>query len=200
MKIYGNVNFQQNAVKQLALSVETEFPDQPVVGRVVFKNKVVYICVDLAGGVPAWVPLTNEIDTYIHNQGNPSATWTFQHNLNSGTVQVQVYDGDGYTIVPDNIQIVDRNTVTITFGTAQGGRAVAMVGSMTGNQKPSVSYEHQQTNPSTSWVVDHYLGFNPIVRVFIGNQEVQPESVTHDSVNRVTITFSSPQTGYVRLV
>ena len=62
MKSYGHINFQQNQIQQVALEVETNFPDVPVVGRLVFKDKVLYVCAEIALGTPVWIPLTNEIE------------------------------------------------------------------------------------------------------------------------------------------
>lgn len=50
-----------------------------------------------------------------------SSTWTVTHNLNSTNVIVQVVDAAGYVVIPNEIQIVDADTVTVTFGTVQTG-------------------------------------------------------------------------------
>jgi hypothetical protein len=53
---------------------------------------------------------------------------------------------------------------------------------------------------SDTWTVIHGLGYYPITRVFIGNQEVQPLSITHDSVNQTTIRFTTSQVGTAKFI
>jgi hypothetical protein len=203
MQSYGNINFNSNQAQQLALQVEYEFPATPVVGRILFKDKRVFICVEILGGLPVWIPLTNEIDTYVHRVpvANAATTWTVPHNLNTPYPIVQVYDINHNMMLPDNVIAIDNNTVEVTFATAAAGVAVAMHGnSLLGTEKMQYVYEHIQRNVSTVWVINHDLGYYPIVRVFIGNEEVQPDSITHNTVFTTTITFTAPQVGVARLV
>jgi hypothetical protein len=53
----------------------------------------------------------------------PTTTWTIPHNLNSENVIVQAFDQNKYVIIPNSIQIVDANTVQLTFSTVQSGVA-----------------------------------------------------------------------------
>jgi hypothetical protein len=53
----------------------------------------------------------------------PSATWDIPHNLNSENVIVQAFDENKFVIIPNSIQIVDANTVELTFNTVQSGTA-----------------------------------------------------------------------------
>ena len=201
MDFYGNINLLNNEMQKMVLQLETNFPTVPVVGRIVFKNKRVYICAEILAGVPAWIPLTNEIDTYIHVQATASTTWTITHNLKTGTPLVQIYDTDQRMVIPNEITIIDNNTVTITVTSVMAGRAVVMYGSITGgssNETPS--YEHYQTSPATTWTIPHGLGYYPIVRVFVGSTEIQPASIVHNSAFQTTITFSAVTAGYARLV
>lgn len=200
MKVHGHLNMQQNQVQQLVVQSESDFPTSPVVGRFLFKNKIVYVCVDLGGGTPVWVPLTREIETYIHTQASGATTWNIAHNLAAGTVNVQVYDNLNNAIIPNNITIVDNNNISIDFGVSISGRAIIIAGSMEGNSRSNYSYTHYQTSLSDTWVVVHGLGYNPVVRVFVGVNEVQPASIVHNTINQLTITFSSPQTGQARCI
>lgn len=62
-------------------------------------------------------------------------------------------------------------------------------------------FEHRQTVASDTWIVQHNLGFKPIIEVsaFDGGilKKAYPENVVHDNDNRVTITWSTPRTGFV---
>jgi hypothetical protein len=51
------------------------------------------------------------------------SVWTIQHNLDSENVIVQAFDDDKFVIIPNTIQIVDENTVKLTFSSAQNGTA-----------------------------------------------------------------------------
>jgi hypothetical protein len=199
MKFYGHANLQQNEVQNAALSTLTNFPDAPVVGQLAFVNSIVYICVG-AGALPVWVPLTREITSYTHSQGSASATWNITHNLNTTEVNVQVYGTDNKVLMPDEILVQTPTTATIYFNSAVAGKAVVVTGSFEGNPKPAYAFTFNQGSASTTWTIDHNLGYHPIVRVFIGLNEVQPSSIVHDTANRVTVTFTTPQVGYARLL
>ena len=201
MDFQGHINLNNNELQQAVLQTETNFPANAKAGRMVFKDKRVYMCVELSGGLPIWVPLTNEINTYLHTQSSASITWTITHNLNTVTPIVQFYDSTNSMFFPASVDNTDNNTVTVTFGSATTGRAVVMYGSITGNERATYAYTHYQTNTASSWVIDHNLGYYPIVRVFVGsNQEIQPYSVVHDTIYQTTVTFTQVYTGIARLI
>lgn len=199
MKFYGHADLSKNEIQNAALTTLSTFPSLPVVGMLAFVNSIVYICVT-AGSLPVWVPLTREITAYTHTQDTESSTWTVTHNLNTTSVNIQVYDGTNNVLIPNSVVTTGPNTCDITFGSIQAGRAVVITGHFDGNVKPTYAYTFHQTTASSTWVIVHNLGYNPIVRVFIGTSEVQPTSIVHDSINQMTITFSSPQVGYARLI
>ena len=200
MKFYGDIALQQNQLQQAVLELEADWPAAPKVGQLLFKNKIVYICIEIQAGVPVWIPLTRELTMYMHMQPNAASTWTIIHNLKSGTPVVQVWDVNSKMVIPNEIQVLDENSVNVNFGMAVAGRAVVITGSVEGAQRPSYSYEWTQTTLSDTWTIIHGLGYLPIVRVFIGNQEIQPLSITHDSNFQTTIRFSTAQTGMVKFI
>ena len=200
MKFLGTMDFQQNYLDNIAIRLDEAFPINPIVGQFVFKNKVLYICIEITNGLPVWCPLTKEITIYTHTQGIASETWTINHNLNTRGVIVTVYDSNDRVIIPDQIQVSNSNSVVVSVASNITGRAVVLTGHTDGNTAPSYAYEHYQTAPSTSWVINHNLDRNPIVRAFVGNQEVQPASITFTSPNTVTVTFSTAQSGYAKLI
>lgn len=200
MKIHGNISMQQNFVQQMALDVEENFPNPPVVGRIIFKDLRVYICVEISAGIPVWIPLTHEMTSYVHAQSSGNTTWAITHNLNTVTPSVQVYGTDSKMIIPDAVTITSNNVVTLTFGASFAGRAIILTGSSEGTQRVSYAYEWVQTTPASVWVVYHGLGYYPLTRVFIGQQEVQPSTIVHNSNTQTTITFSTAQVGIARFV
>lgn len=200
MRHFGNVNLQQNQLQNAVLPLAQSFPPTPKVGQIAFVNKIVYICVQDTPAPAVWVPLTREITVYTHIQETSAEEWTIRHDLNTTSVNIQVYGANNRMILPDEMEIINANTVVASFGDAFSGKAVVVSGHLDGNTKPTYAYTFYQTETTTTWTINHNLGYNPIVRVFIGTSEVQPQSVTHPSVNQAVITFSSPQVGYARLI
>jgi len=216
MKFYGNAHLQQNLIQDGVIPLDSAFPAAPRVGQVVFKDRILYICVEIQGGtqvankppgviqggLPVWVPLTNEVTVHNHIQTAPAAAWSISHNLNTTHVVVMCYDDspNRRKILPNEIVILGNSNVEVQWSSAQAGKAVVVTGHLEGNRKPNFAYEHYQTNPSTTWVIPHGLGRFPVIRVFIGNQEVQPASVTFNDLDTVTVTFSTPQVGSAKLI
>ena len=64
---------------------------------------------------------------YEYVQNAPSMVWSIQHNSASTKVQATVWDETNTAILPDAMTIVDGNTVFITFGSPQAGRAILMI-------------------------------------------------------------------------
>jgi len=60
----------------------------------------------------------------IKSSFTDSSTWVVNHNLDTDTPLVQVYDSNDYQIIPQTLRITDTNTVTITFSTAESGHVV----------------------------------------------------------------------------
>lgn len=52
-----------------------------------------------------------------------ASTWTIEHNLNSENVIVQIFDDTKSVVIPNSIQIIDADTVVVTFSTAITGTA-----------------------------------------------------------------------------
>ena len=200
MKFYGHANLQQNELQNAALSTLSNFPVLPVVGQLAFVNSIVFICISNLNDLPIWVPMTREITAYTHSQPTGASTWSITHGLNTTSVNVQIFDSFNKMVIPDEIEVTGPNTVNVTLAAAMTGRAVVLSGHFDGNVKPTYSFTFYQNSASTTWVIQHNLGYNPIVRVFIGTAEVQPQSIVHDSTNQVTITFSTAQVGYARLI
>jgi len=200
MKFYGNANLQQNLLQQPALELVSYFPETPVVGQIAFTGNVVYICISLNNGTPIWIPLTAEISAYTYFQTTAATTWTINHPLNTSALNVQVWDNTNTMVQVDAITIVSSSQVTITMPDAMTGKAVLITGVFDGNPKPTYAYEQTQVSPSTTWVITHNLGRYPGVEVFIDYQEVEPENITFTSLDVVTITFNTAQSGYVKLI
>lgn len=103
-------------------------------------------------------------------------------NVSTVTNTITVTDGDNSTTV---VTVPVTNTVTATTVGPQG--------------PAGVGYLHQQTSSSTTWVINHNLGFRPAIELFdSGSQEIDGD-VAHPSVNQAIITLSPATTGTARL-
>jgi hypothetical protein len=111
-----------------------------------------------------------------------------------------VYDTLNRVIIPGEVQINTASQIEVSLAAPAQGSVVILSGVTQGNTAPVYAYEFYQTTLSTTWVIPHGLGTHPIVRVFIGNQEVQPETITFDNANQITITFATPQVGQAKLI
>ena len=204
MKFYGHADLNNNQIQNMALELEDNFPLNPVVGRVVFRQHRVYIAADTVDGNTTWIPLTNTINMHYHTQGSKQVVWEVTHNLGTTTPLIQIYDDTTQTMfIPQDITIVDNNVVRVTMSVPTSGRAVVMSGEVSGGGGTSAqptSYTHDQTTPSDGWVINHNLGYNPFVRIFIGNEEVTPDTIIHNSITQTVIQFTTPRVGVARLM
>lgn len=57
-----------------------------------------------------------------------SSTWVVNHNLDTPNAIAQVYDSEGYQIIPASLRHTDDNTITITLSSAQSGYVVVAKG------------------------------------------------------------------------
>ena len=200
MKSYGDLHMQQNYLKDAAIPLDTHFPAMPVVGQIVFTDRILYICAAIESNLPIWVPLTQTITSYTHYQSASSANWIIDHTLNTPNVSITVFDQLNRVVIPAEVSVNSATQVQVAFGSAAQGSVVIISGHQQGNEAPRYAFEYLQTNPSDTWVIVHGLGTYPTVRIFVGNQEVQPASITFDSINQVTVTFSTPQVGQAKLL
>ena len=66
---------------------------------------------------------TGGAEGYLHIQNIATSAWSIVHNQATDLLLVQVYTTAGDMIIPDEVTLVDINTVEITFSTAITGRA-----------------------------------------------------------------------------
>jgi hypothetical protein len=62
--------------------------------------------------------------SYNYTQTPAASVWTITHNLNSLDCIAIVYDDAGHQIIPDSFNVIDANTVTVTFISNVAGRAI----------------------------------------------------------------------------
>lgn len=199
MKLHGNLDLQGNELRQAVLPTEVNFPTDGKAGQFCFRNKTVYMCVEVISGIQAWVPLTSAINTHIHDQSVPALEWTINHGLDSSTVLCQVFV-DGKMVIPDDVDCTTKNVVNVRFSQSVAGRAVLMLGEPFGTQRPAIGFETSFSN-QTEFTVNHNLGYNPIIQVVTAEgYEIQPLTISHTNTNTTVITFATATSGTVRCV
>ncbi len=196
MKVNGHLDLNGNTIKQMRLSMESSFPASPQPGRFLFRedDRTLYVCAEVNGSLPLWVPCAQVKDMFRHTQSSAALEWVVPHGLNINPVLVQVYDSTGKWVVPNEIICTDANSTTIRFNSPTAGFAVIIRGELFGTRGNNVVYSQDFTN-STTWVVTHGLGRIPNIKVYVGGFMVQPASIVHDSNMQATITFTTAQTG-----
>ena len=69
----------------------------------------------------------------IFDQPTAAATWSFAHNLNTQYPVFQVFDTNNEVIIPTTIKAVDSASALIYFPTPVAGKAVAVLGGISGS-------------------------------------------------------------------
>lgn len=197
MNVLGHLDISGNLSG--AFKEYDDFPKNPKVGTFALIHKRFMMCISLEEGSPFWIPLTQEQNTYNHIQPVAAKEWIISHNLGAARPIVQVYDGTGDVVNPSSIESLDINTTKVTFSDELDGEAVLMHGLQDGAPKPAYSFQIEFTDTDTI-VVNHGLGYEPIVQVVVGHAEVQPSSVVHPNVNTTQIVLSAPTSGKVRCI
>lgn len=57
-----------------------------------------------------------------------SDTWLVQHNLDTENPIAAIYDSNGFQIIPQSLQILDRDSIEVTFESSQSGYAIVAQG------------------------------------------------------------------------
>lgn len=84
---------------------------------------------------------------------------------------------------------IDTNKMKIGTGST-AWTSLSYTGIDTEELVPLVSYTHAQGQDSSTWEVEHNLGFYPSVSVFMSSGDVVEGAIEHQDVNTLTITFS----------
>lgn len=199
-KVYGNLNLEFGSLTNFSFGEQADFPLNTKPGDTILKDGRLMTCTKMDGGLPLWVPLTQQISMKTHNQVAPSSRWIFAHAMNIGAPVVQAWDELGEVMMPSRIVVVDTNTIEAFFPMPVAGALTVMAGIDSGIPAADIAFQTVIEEASTSWIITHNLGYNPKVDVMIEGYIVQPLRILHDSTAQLTITFSTPRAGKVILV
>jgi hypothetical protein len=59
---------------------------------------------------------------------SPLNTWSFTHNLHERYPVINVFDSNGYIVIPESIRSINQDTIEVYFNTPETGHVVASVG------------------------------------------------------------------------
>ena len=133
--------------------------------------------------------------SYVNNLGSSNytqsftnqSTWTVIHNLGARYVLVQTYDSNFDEMIPQNIDLTDNNTATITFPTLESGVAVVTVGGALQNASPQSS-SYALTSVSSSFSsTSSYI--NPLTSQILNIGPVQETLVLATSTTTPSMSF-----------
>ena len=62
-----------------------------------------------------------------HTQDVAATVWTINHNFDTVRVVITIYDSAWFVVIPNSIQIINTNTVEVTFHQAMAGSAMLVV-------------------------------------------------------------------------
>lgn len=68
-----------------------------------------------------------EVKSYEHIQDTTSDTWEVVHMKNSSKPTVTIYDESGALVLPDDITVVNLQTLRVKFNTPIAGRAICLL-------------------------------------------------------------------------
>ena len=142
---------------------------------------------------------------------SPTATWSFNHQMGQRYPSVQIFDNNGYVVIPSEIKAVDENNVNVYFSQPQTGVLSVTLGgagtagtsgtSGTSGRDGLGGYTHTYT-ASTTWSVAHNLGMDfPIVTAWDTNRKViLPTEIYSVDTNNIEVYFSQPIAGTISVI
>jgi hypothetical protein len=122
---------------------------------------------------------------------NAASTWSFEHNTAQRYPIFQVFDNNGFVIIPSQIQTIDENNANIIFPSPQTGRVIASLGGGNGNTEEFLN--------SNLWIVNHNLNTDyPDVTIWDSNRNIIfPDRIESVNLNQIKVYFSVPVSGHV---
>jgi cytoskeletal protein CcmA (bactofilin family) len=142
---------------------------------------------------------------------SPTATWSFNHQMGQRYPSIQIFDNDGYVVIPSEIKAVDENNVSVYFSQPQtgilsvtlGGAGTAGTSGTSGTSGRDGLGGYSQTYTAlTTWSVAHNLGMDfPVVTAWDTNRKViLPTEVYSVDSNNIEVYFSQPIAGTISVI
>jgi len=130
---------------------------------------------------------TNTSENILLNMVGQEVTITDIDNPNN----FGAYTLDSATVLPS-----DNNFYTLAlFNTGGAGNIVYEQFYVMTSKKGDLSFVHEQTNASNTWVVNHNLGKKPSVTIVTTTDTTVIGEITYNNQNKLTINLSSANSG-----
>jgi len=101
-----------------------------------------------------------------------------------------------YTLDSATVLSSDNNFYTLAlFNTGGAGNIVYEQFYVMTSKKGDLSFVHEQTNASNTWVVNHNLGKKPSVTIVTTTDTTVIGEITYNNENKLTINLSSANSG-----
>ena len=101
-----------------------------------------------------------------------------------------------YTLDSATVLSSDSNFYTLAlFNTGGAGNIVYEQFYVMTSKKGDLSFVHEQTNASNTWVVNHNLGKKPSVTIVTTTDTTVIGEITYNNENKLTINLSSANSG-----
>jgi hypothetical protein len=133
MKMYGVDVAEGTHITNASIAVGGDLPSAANIGEL-FYYSTGNPAVDglYVYGPTAWVavaaPAFNNTTTYRYSQVVAASTWTIVHNLGTKYLHISTFvdnvNNSYEKIIPLSEQIIDENTVVVTFTTAYSGQVI----------------------------------------------------------------------------
>lgn len=128
-------------------------------------------------------------------QSTDATTWSFNHNFNTISPLIEVYDSNYSVLIPTAINNPDQYTTNIYFDVPQSGHVTISTGgdvTITGSNA-----QLNQTTLATTWSFQHGLNTTyPVFTIYDENNDVIiPQRINVLNANTASIYFSTPRTG-----
>jgi len=156
MRVVGHLDLDHNEIQNVLVDVrptETDINNIPgQEGQIVYlvSTKKLYLCIQSSPSV-LWIVVSSGLSS-VFTQAVASSSWSINHILGTSNVVVEIYDNSNNVIIPDDIDVVDADNITVSFGTAVTGKAVII--GLDGGTTLQISAERDKvmTIPATLFV------------------------------------------------
>jgi len=146
-----------------------------------------------------------------------SETWSFNHQMGQRYPSIQVFDSNGYIVIPSEVRAIDENNLNVYFSEPQtgvvsvtlGGAGTAGTSGTSGTAGSSGTsgrdglggYTNTYT-ASVTWSVPHNLNMDyPLLTVWGTDRKVViPTDVYSVDTNNIQVYFSEPIAGTISVI
>jgi len=194
MKVLSNLEFKDS---YQVLSVMLDFPVDPKEGAFVLKDNGLYVYMkDIVDGQLSWHTLldfSRKNLAFVHEQTTESTEWTIQHNMGTRDLLFAVYDENNVKQVESGWEIIDENTIKLTFFESMKGKVLVL--GMSSLAAPGNYYTKEQTDDmisSISYITEGKSEFaNGTLTLDLSSGNLFKYTITENT----TIAFSNVPTG-----